>query len=266
MGSHRDVAVVTNAAARVFLLHNRYNTAASGRLGVSRGQIRYAVSVTPGVITTNYQPLGDFINLGYNYAFFVQGPFLVTHEYGHAFHYTAIETPPQYSCPGNRGVEVVTDPICAYSEGFATFFSAWMRNVDPPVGAFHQGLIEAHSYGTVGNGISVEGAVAGFFLDLVDSSSDNDGMSGDDDNVNISGPLLANILKHCRLNSPTIAALSRTDQLVYCIEGDVGLTSAVPLAYRPTWAAFGGVSYDVSLVLPYSLDVRATWLKNFYNL
>lgn len=266
MGGHLDVSVVTDARARVFLLHNRYNAAAATRFGVSRGQILYSVSVTPGVTATDYQLGGDYINIGYNYAFATPGPFYITHEYGHAFHDKAIETPPQYSCPGTRGVESVTDLICAYTEGFATFFSAWMRNVDTPVGLYHQGAIESHSYGSIGNGAAIEGAVAGFLLDLVDSASDNDGISGDDDNNSISGALLANVMKHCRLSSPSASALSRSDQFVYCVEGNVGLTSAVPSTYQSSWAAFGSVTFDVSLVLPYAPDVRASWLKNFYNL
>jgi hypothetical protein len=266
MGAHLDVSVVTDARARVFLLHNRYNTGAAMRFGVSRGQIRYAVNTTPGVIETNYVSGADFINVGYGYAFYLQGPSIVSHEYGHAFHFTAIEAPTQYACPSNRGVETSTDPICAYSEGFATFFSAWMRNLDYPFGSHHQGLIETHTYGSIGNGVAVEGAVAGFFLDLVDGASDNDGIAGDDDNIGISGALLANILKHCRLSSPNASALSRADEFVYCVEGNVGLTSAVPLTHQPAWTAFGGVSYDVTLVLPYAPDVRASWLSNFYGL
>lgn len=109
-------------------------------------------------------------------------------------------------------------------------------------------------------------AISGSLFDLVDSSSTYDWTSGDDDTVSISGATLLGILRSCRFHTPSRTQVSRSGELVYCLDGTLTSASSAPVAYQSSFATYLSLTYDFSVTLPSLTDVRALWRKNFYNL
>ncbi len=264
--------VINNDAAQVFLNHLRYNVAASAMFGRSRGPITYRVS-NGAVSATNYQPGLDYIRIGPNQAIDRGGVINVVHEYGHAFHYVAIEPWATYQCgsPDNyHDPDLPYTTSCAFVEGFADFFAARVINsIDGALSfgdGLRQGILEDNQTRTVGNGVLIEATLAAFLLDLVDTASDVDGIAGDDDAVAISLYDLSQIMKECRPTSPTTSLLGGSDQMVYCVAGSIDERAFVPSWAIGSWVVHGGISYDASTPLPSQSLVRALWRLNFYDL
>lgn len=265
-----DVYVARDRAARVYLVHNRYLNSGevASRFGVDRPLVEYVVSSTPGTGGAEYDRSTDKIFIGYNLPMISNAvTFTILHEYAHAFHYVAMEAPVGYFCssPNNdHGINQALTASCAFVEGFGNFFSAWLSDrlgdVYSPI------MAEANESRLVGNGLLIEGAVSGFLFDLVDNASTYDGISGDDDNVTISGAALLSILRSCRFQSPNLDEVSRSDELVFCLEGTVSSASSAPAAYQSSFGSYLALAYDFSVTLPSLTDVRALWRKNFYNL
>ena len=271
-GQQVDLAVANNNAARVFINHQRYSQTASTLFGRSRGQIVYRVSNSTAQ-ATNYNPSSDYIQIGPNTTWGRNGIFVAVHEFGHAFHYTAIDpwVGSSYSCSSNGEHDVWTayTTSCAYVEGFADFFAARVINSVDGTGSngdfTSQNYLEGNPGRTVGNGLLIEGTFAALLIDLVDSSSDADGISGDDDALTISHYDLTQIMRQCRMSSPNTALLTNTDQFVYCTAGSVSERSYAPSTYLSTWAVYSGLSYDATTTLPSQSTFRSLWLYNFYN-
>ncbi|MBL0938614.1 MAG: hypothetical protein IBJ03_06955 [Gemmatimonadaceae bacterium] len=175
-----------------------------------------------------------------------------------------MEAPVGYSCPANHGTTTPSNASCAFVEGFANFFSVWLSDRLDDV--YNANIAEVNNARTVGNGLIIEGAVAGFLVDLVDNASTYDDIPGDDDTVSISGATLLSILRSCRFSSPNLDEVSRSDELVYCFEGTLGSASSAPVAYQSSFASYLSLTYDYSVTLPSLTDVRALWRKNLYDL
>ena len=81
----------------------------------------------------------------------------------------------------------------------------------------------------------------------------------------LTGSQLTEIMLQCRLQSPTTALLSHSDQFIYCAEGNTASRLFAPAAYQGTWGIYAGLSYDSGVVLPSQADFRANWRYNLYN-
>lgn len=95
------------------------------------------------------------------------GYYVAGHEYGHAYHYTAAGG---YDGPSNcssHSYDKVTSLSCALVEGFADFFSVAVG------GDYYYDVVE-HNYGWQSgrDNSAVEGVVAAFLYDLIDSNAD----------------------------------------------------------------------------------------------
>ena len=272
LGQQVDLAVINNEAAQLFVNHLRYNVNVTTMFGRSRGPITYRVS-NGAAFATNYEPGLDFIRIGPNNAVGRNGIFNVVHEYGHAFHFAAIEPWAYYFCSSPSNVHAYNQPYttsCAFVEGFADFFAARIINSIDGSLAFgdglHQGELESNPYRSLGNGLLIEASVAALFMDLVDTAADVDGIAGDDDSVSISLFDLTQIMKQCRLAGPSSAVLSYSDQFIYCAAGSVGERAFAPTSAIGSWTVYSGLSYDASTPLPTQSLVRALWRFNLYNL
>lgn len=265
-----DIYVARNSAARVYLVHNRYLNSGevASRFGVSRPLVEYIVGTGPSSGGSRYESSTDKIHVAYDAAMVSNYiTYLILHEYGHAFNYVAMEAPVGYYCasPGNNhGINMAINASCAFVEGFANFFSAWLS--DRLGDVYSPTMAEENESRLYGNGLIIEGAVSGFLFDLVDNASTYDGISGDDDTVSISGATLLGILRSCRFHTPNRTQVSRSDELVYCLEGTLTSASSAPVAYQSSFATYLSLTYDFSVTLPSLTDVRALWRKNFYNL
>ncbi len=272
LGQQVDLAVINNEAAQVFVNHLRYNVNVSTMFGRSRSPITYRVS-NGAAFATNYDPGLDFIRIGPNSAVGRNGVINVVHEYGHAFHYVAIEPWATYFCSSPSNVHAYNQPYttsCAFIEGFADFFAARVINSIDGSLAFgdglHQGELEANPYRSLGNGLLIEASIAALFMDLADTQADIDGITADDDSVSISLFAITQIMKQCRLVSPNSALLSHSDQFINCAAGSVGERAFAPSSAIGSWAVYSGLSYDASTPLPNQSLFRALWRFNLYNL
>ncbi|MCC6242684.1 MAG: hypothetical protein IT353_07565 [Gemmatimonadaceae bacterium] len=272
-GLQVPLAVINNDAAQVFLNHQRYNTVAASLFGRSRGALTYRVSNSTAT-ATNYAAGSDFVRIGPNVAWGRNGIFAVTHEYGHAFHYGAVDpwVLTSYYCSPN-GVHNPDQPYttaCAYIEGFADFFAARVVNsVDGSLANadfLNQMFLETNQSRAIGNGLIIESTVASLLLDMVDNANDDDGISGDDDALSISPFDLTQIMRMCRMSSPNAALLTHSDQFVYCAAGSKNERSFAPTSTLSFWGVYGGLSYDAATPLPSQSVFRALWRYNFYNL
>src|SRR5262245_51308304 len=94
------------------------------------------------------------------------GSHTLLHEYGHAYHWKAIGGPRIDSQDPGCTIHnfTTTETLqCAFSEGFADFFAAWvgggrLRNSADAIHASDY-AIELNPYRTIGNGALNEGAV-----------------------------------------------------------------------------------------------------------
>ena len=210
------------------------------------------------------------------------GLFVTVHEYGHAYHYVAIEPwPNTYGCaPGGHQPAVPYSLACAFVEGFADFFAGWiLANRLTSAYGYSDYNWEYRSYAGV-NGLITEGAAAGFFYDLADGSSDLDAAGNTTayeeafDNAVYPGSFIANIIANCSPYTQTSTGnvfadpLDGMDQVVYCVEGHVNAEIIGPTYgnyWRTQWDA---VSWYPSFSWPagYSgTTVRTLWKWNFYR-
>lgn len=265
-------------AAHVHVTLNKYVPLANSRFGVSRPFIPVLVHPTDSVFPIHYDQVNDTIRTNYKRVFTQDGTFVTVHEYGHAYQWRAVEPPADYYCnpTGEHHVNQQYTKSCAFVEGWATFFAAWLAgDVLDGRYAYSDYYIENQTYYSGGkDGMQVEGSVAGFFYDFVDSSTAPDGYSnetgGDDtwDGVAYSGSFLASVLRNCTVNAGTTmySTLLGLDEVVYCLEGNTtARASAAALGYTSWWAA-DSVTRGATAPTGYSTDaVRRLWRRNFYG-
>lgn len=263
----KQFLITNNNAGLAFFTHQLYNDVAPAYFGASRGKIRYEVNnVAPQLGA--YFSGSDKITFGAEY--FGDGmKAVVTHEYGHAFHWAAIDNWVSTSgCVGNHFKDVPNTTGCAYKEGFADFFSALMRShVDGSFSSiwFAPDSLENNDGRSLGaNGVLVEARIASLMWDLVDGAFSPDVTPGlDDEGMSVWAAGLRNIMRNCRMYSPGTYLVSHSDQFVYCAEGTVNAR-----IYAPTsagWGYYGSLSFDAPTSLPPNPLVRQNWLYNLYN-
>ena len=267
-----DTVAVIDDAGKTFVNHSSWNLAATSLFGRSRSQMRYVVN--PGTSGTSfYSTSSDYITLYAGAIWGGWGEFIVSHEYGHAFHYTAIDRWSSYDCsPGGAGhsFNSVETSSCAYVEGFADFFAAMMlRNRPLATQGLNVDDLEQSVYRFVGQGLFIEHTFAATLWDIVDDSFTADSYAGDDDGLSMTGTQVADIMLRCRLYNPGTYLLSHTDQFTYCAEGAVNNARTVaPVAYQSGWGTYGSpLSFDGGTpLLPYLPVFRAIWKYNFYGI
>ena len=279
-GERIDFPVNNNEAAQVFKNHVRYNTGASALFGRTRSPITYRVSNSVAGITV-YDPAQDIIRIFPDRVWGRDGVSVVAHEYGHAFHFVAIDpwiatgtassciTPASPSGAHQAGTPYTTG--CAYVEGFADFFAARVINVVDGFTAWldplSQPTLETNVFRTLGhNGLLDEGAFAALLMDMVDTPSDDDGSPGDDEVLTMSHFDLTQIMRMCRMSDPSTGLLTHSDQFVYCAAGSVGERSFAPSSFLAPWGVYSSRSFDAPTTLPLQSAFRAAWRFDFYNL
>lgn len=233
----------------------------------SRGQIRYFVH--SGTSGTEYNASQDFIRIRYEHVWGPFGTFVISHEYGHAFHWAAIDPWIGYSCP-THDLHTEENSACAYVEGFADFFAVQVLKTLPPSQMYLSVYqLEANPWKFIGQGLAIEGAMAAVFHDLLDDAYSNDGVSGDDEAITLSGGQIADIMVRCRLHNPSTYLLNHADQFIYCTEGAVNNARlAAPSAYQSDWGLYGSqLSWDGGVpTLPNFSAFRTMWKFNLYGI
>jgi hypothetical protein len=285
-GTDGSTGVVVRAgndyAAKAFRTITEKAPVAMSRFGYSRGQIDVWVSSSSYSYGVYYCSLtgptcaqADVIYTNYSIVFGEQGSFSVMHEYGHGFHYVALEPWNAYSCTGDppsHGWTEQENLSCAFVEGFADFFSMWVAGdkiVNQPFGGDPD--LESNPNRTVGDGVRIESTIASFLYDLVDGANEPDSPSntanGDEafDSVAYSANWIAKAIRYCSLTGgPT--RLDGADQLVYCLEGNTNARTE-STRWSSMWRSYTGVSYDQSIGTPAGSgpQVRKFWKYNMYG-
>lgn len=266
-----DCRVGNSYAAGAFDRIRRAAPVAFARFGRSRARVNVWANDNPadGTFETFYSSGSDRIQINASRADGDDGEFVAVHEYGHAYHWRAIEAPASYNCTnGTHEPGVENQRSCAFVEGFADFFAAWLvADRVTPFFFFSAADFENNRFRGTGNGMQDEGAVAGFMLDLVDGSSDVDGIPGDDDTMVYPATFVEQAIRVCTA-SLGFSALDGTDQFVYCIERTLNSAyGAVPVAYQPTWRQFAGSLSPPNAPNGYNAGaVRAAWQWNLFNM
>ncbi|HEU4559704.1 MAG TPA: hypothetical protein VFS20_17760 [Longimicrobium sp.] len=289
MGGTLSLQSSNQYAGYVYMTLHQHVPTANARFGRTRSsrirawvsttdpEIRYCSTIYTGLCTQ-----ADIIRTYKNRVFGQDGIFVTMHEFGHAYHYTAIEKwPNTYGCAqGGHQPGVPYSLACAFVEGFADFFAGWILS-SQLTGAygFSDTNWEIKNYSGP-QGLITEGAAAGFFYDLVDGSGELDNSANTAateeafDNAVYPGTFIANIIQHCSpytnsASGPLFAnPLDGMDQVVYCVEGHVNAEIIGPTygtGWRTQWDA---VSWSPSFSWPagYSgTTVRTLWKWNFYG-
>ncbi|HEX2077836.1 MAG TPA: hypothetical protein VHG08_09010 [Longimicrobium sp.] len=265
-------------AAHVHVLLNRYIPVANSRFGTSRTRVPVIVHPTDSTFPIHYNQTHDTIRTNFKRVFKQDGTFVTVHEYGHSFQWRAIEAPADYYCnpTGEHVMNQQYTKSCAFVEGFATFFAAWVAG-DSLNGSYGYSdyYVENQSWYSGKDGMQVEGAVAGFFYDFVDASTAPDGYyneTGSDDSwgdgVAYPASFLANVLRNCVTSGPSTSytQLLGLDEVVYCLEGNTTAAAEASRLGWNTWWSASGVTRNVTPPTGYSTDaVRRMWKRNFYG-
>jgi hypothetical protein len=112
------------------------------------------------------------------------------------------------------------------------------------------------------DGVMVEGAVAAFLYDLIDTGTELDGPNNEvgasephQDNLAASANGVLQRLRYCRIDG-SITQLSGMDQFVYCLEGNTSARQE-NLPLTAAWRSYSTISFDQSVPPINSAMVRA---------
>jgi hypothetical protein len=274
------IHAASNPQGFVLSVLEEYAPQAASRFGRSRGKVIVRVHDTDTTYSARYESCCDYMRTHKGRTTGTQGYVTTLHEYGHAYHYVAIDSWDQYSISGGEHGWFEIEHISgAFVEGFANFFAALIGEnflAAGSLGADYNVETEVY-YNTLPDSVSgwrIEGAIAGFLYDLVDgtaslntSSNTSDGV--DDDGANYAVSSVADVIAGCGLNGGT--KIHGIDQFIYCAE-----KSLTPQGLQhPTYAKYlfklrrDTVIYSTLSYASHSLDasvVRAVWLKNLFGL
>jgi hypothetical protein len=272
IGTARRLVAASKHAAHVFVTLRTYVPVVEQRFGGRwRSRLPVWVSDTAGA---RYLPTKDTVNTNITRVFREPGRFVTLHEYGHAYQYKALETWSQTTACPVHYTNLPSHRECAFPEGFATFLAVWVASNELTTDPYYTTdyNIETQTFYTNGDGINIEGSVAGFLYDLVDGSGQRDNSTNTAateetwDTAVFPGSFIADVMVSCALYQASTNAythyLSGADQLVYCLEGNVSAEGYTSL-WRTTWDS---LTRTATLPAGYSSTlVRTLWRRNLYG-
>lgn len=272
------IYAASNYQAHVLSTLETHIPIGNSAFGRSRGS-RIAVRVhdTSSTFEIGYRRAEDRIDTNYTRIFNTDGVYVTIHEFGHAFHWTALERPDTFECtPPDHTPGEVENISCAFVEGFADFFAAYIGGSYFYAGHHSADYdMEHHNYATstTNNGWRREGAVAGFLYDLVDNASspnhwDNTSDGLDDDAASYSASAIGDIIASCSTNGGT--RIDGIDQFIYCAEQSL---AAQDLTHPAVSDYYFRARRDIVVYTSYSVGshslsssvVRTLWLKNLFG-
>ncbi len=285
-----ELHINNNTSAAAFSIAEEYIPQAFAKFGTSRAKMTIMASdlnneQQNGTYPVNYCGTAfggctpssvEHIRMNKSGVMGEDGIFTVMHEYGHGFQWVGIE-PWQItsSCPTDHPFGSTTTLTCAFTEGFADFFSVWVSGSAITVNArYTDNAAEDNLERGNGNGSIVEGAVAGFLYDLVDGPSDPNGpqnQSGsDDDQVTWPPSLIIQTFQSCLLHATSTGLwhtkLDGIDQFIYCLDlPDVSPPWDPQTVINPSTGQryfITGRLYDQTSV---SVGFPPTWSKPYFR-
>jgi len=271
---------------RVFT--NMAGTASKAPTRFGRTRPVLPVRVDPNASNSFYDPSADQITIrstaGSDHVWGSFGIFTSAHEYGHAYHYRAIEPWRTYSCSNNTHFWTETENLsCAFVEGFADFVAMWLegdRLVTSPFGGDYGVENNVDEIGgrtnppPNGDGGRVEAAVAAFLYDLVDGDAELDSPSNTAgspesfDGAVFPASWIADVIQYCRLKPPapfvTFTRLDGADELVYCLESNLSAYTESQ-RFSTAWRQYQGLSFERTLPTFDQGMIRRLWKYDMYG-
>jgi hypothetical protein len=172
------------------------------------------------------------------------GAFVHLHEYGHAFHETALGGVKRYyNCPEPHYMQTSTNLGCALAEGFPDYFAVVARGSamgtmesDIERAIYSPGPTSAYGVAAGTNGGMIEGAVASFLYDITDPANETHDLTA------YPGRYVVDIIRTCQVYLNGAWQLNTgVDHLVYCFQGTIdsdaslfGRTVPTSLTYSAT--------------------------------
>jgi len=198
-----------------------------------------------------YDKSQDLIKLSHHWVS-MMADLVAAHEYGHALHEESLGGlwSDNGTCAGHTR-DNPSSHICALKEGFA----AYLENIGSDT--FLVGDWDTLHFEHQDSAGSIEGNVAAFLTDLIDSTTDGN------DNTAYSGNYVATVFKTCQTYQSSLGwrSMDAVDQLIWCLENRTnGTLQTTHFPGRPSWtnqseSATEPGSWDAD-------DIRATWLQN----
>jgi hypothetical protein len=274
-GGFLDLRVANDYAARAFVVLTDRIPEAFARFNRSRSRITAMVADADTGYRTKYTTDDDRIRFNQSTVFGEPGMFAINHEYGHAFHWKAIDPPSSYDCKADEhSVALPYTLSCAFVEGFADFFSVWVAGGYLNAGRnISDNYFENNPYRDNGDGSLIEGAVGAFLYDLVDGASEPDGLVNDApgeeawDNAHWPGSYVASLMSSCNMTigSTTYGRIDGIDEFIYCAERSLA-AQALSQYFVDRSSTFTAVAEGATEPATWSsAEVRKHWLYNLYN-
>jgi hypothetical protein len=169
---------------------------------------------------SSYSPSADKITISDTHVYDDFAGFTHAHEYGHALHAVAFAhgNPGSGGCSGPHFINMPSNLACAYSEGFADYFSILTLPTFHPALSPAQFELNSWVLGYPTQGPSIEGAVAAYFLDMSDGVN-----AAENDTQALNAAFVANVLSGCV--SLSLGAVGDVTGLKYCFEKNLAPSS-----------------------------------------
>lgn len=248
-----QLTFAANTPAIAYSRMNEIVPRAVAKFGVSRTALNtYSDDVTSGS-TSSYSVNADRLTLRQTRMYGQDGIFTVAHEYGHAFHAGALQG--VLTACGAHSFFSNSGEACAYTEGWADMFGAWIANDQFTSSGFSDSFMTDYAAETNpwrGLGGDVEGAFASYVYDLLDGQGELDDASNSsklfesNDQLTLAGSDLTYIMANCSIG---FTYDGDPDQVVYrrrittsrdfimCVENSVSMNAegyfpSVGVTYR----------------------------------
>lgn len=254
-------------------------------MGYSRPRVNFWVS---DQADNSYYNRGDdriVMREQHIWARFGDGWRIVAHEYGHALHERGLGGNAGGDCPSPHQFDGAYNLKCAFSEGFAGFYGAFVQGDKVSLSFASDDRIEAdsafsgwryylnarleRSY----DGSIIERAVAAFLYDLVDgpaspntTANTSDGV--DDDPVQFPARYISELIRTCYVSYGSLPRRANgVDELVGCMENLVDpLVWNSPVYFSTRDGTPSGYSESATEPPGWSRTViRNLWLRDLYG-
>jgi hypothetical protein len=240
----------------------------------SRSMINVKV-VSDSTGTSKYSPSSDYITIYHNMItayrdYAIWGPM---HEYGHAFQEKAlVSSTSGFNCPTHHYVDSLSVMTCSMGEGFADAFGAYVAGdslVNNTVASDYS--YEQDVWRTIGDGSRIEGAVAAFMYDLLDSSTNTNSSTNtaatEDDATAYPGSFLGSLIKNCRLYAGGLVYKPQAvDGLIYCAEYGLSGQTLASTFFPSETVTFDSVKANTTQPTGWSqTNIRSIWRHDLMN-
>jgi hypothetical protein len=195
------------------------------------------------------------------------GAFVQAHEYGHAYHETALGGVKRYytgACPSPHDMWRQTTHACAIAEGFPDYYSVVVLGsatgymlTDIENGRYSPSSTNEWGFRPGDNGSIIEGAFASFLYDITDPANETH------DQTAYPGRYVADIIRTCEVYSGAWRLNTGSDHVTYCFLGTITDTTAFGRSPAPTSLRHGAAEPEAYSTRYFK--IRKNYQKNLFG-